>query len=241
MGRILILLSLFTLWGGDDRSGRRGNAHFRAERYAEAAEAYREGISSLDTREPGHVASGLLNNLGAALYRQDDFQGALDAFASAFGMSAAPADAARAAYNAGNAAFRNQAPEDALSYYRRALLRNPSDEDARFNYEFVKRQLDEQQQQQQQQDQENQDQENQDQQQQQDQENQDQENQDQQQQDQQDQQQQDQPQQQEPQDPEELSREEAERMLEALQNDEEQLLRQVQKMKARPRRVEKDW
>lgn len=42
-------------------------------------------------------------------------------------------------------------------------------------------------------------------------------------------------------DPNELSREEAERILQALENEEGQLLRQVQKMKVRARRVEKDW
>lgn len=42
-------------------------------------------------------------------------------------------------------------------------------------------------------------------------------------------------------DPNDLSREEAERILQALENEEGQLLRQVQKMKVRARRVEKDW
>jgi Ca-activated chloride channel family protein len=44
-----------------------------------------------------------------------------------------------------------------------------------------------------------------------------------------------------PEDPEELSREQALRILQALQNEEEQLLREVQKVKGRPRQVEKDW
>jgi len=38
-----------------------------------------------------------------------------------------------------------------------------------------------------------------------------------------------------------LSREEAERILQALANEEEQLLREVQKIQGRPRHVEKDW
>jgi hypothetical protein len=42
-------------------------------------------------------------------------------------------------------------------------------------------------------------------------------------------------------DPDQLSEEEAERILQALANEEEQLLREVQKIKGRPRRVEKDW
>lgn len=44
-----------------------------------------------------------------------------------------------------------------------------------------------------------------------------------------------------PQDPTELSREQAERILQALSNEEEELLRQVQKLPARPYTVEKDW
>ena len=41
--------------------------------------------------------------------------------------------------------------------------------------------------------------------------------------------------------PDRLSEQEAERILQALANEEEQLLREVQKIKGRPRRVEKDW
>lgn len=42
-------------------------------------------------------------------------------------------------------------------------------------------------------------------------------------------------------DPNRLTEEEAERILQALANEEEQLLREVQKIKGRARRVEKDW
>lgn len=44
-----------------------------------------------------------------------------------------------------------------------------------------------------------------------------------------------------PVDSDQLTPEEAERILQALANEEEQLLREVQKVKGRPRRVEKDW
>ena len=44
-----------------------------------------------------------------------------------------------------------------------------------------------------------------------------------------------------PQDPTELSQEQAERILQALGDEEEQLLRQVQKLPAHPRAVKKDW
>ena len=257
MKQLLVLVIAVLLFGPGDgkKKGRQGNALYGQEQYEEAMAAYQEGIGAVQEDGPGAVHSGLLNNLGAALYRTGDMEQAGIAFSSAATMALAPEDMVRASYNAGNAAFKAEQLEQALEHYRRALLNDPSNADAKFNYEFVKRQLEEQQQNQEQQDQQNENQENQenennqDQQDQQDQEgeqDEQQQEQDQQQQStddagqQQDQQQQQQ-EQQEREDPTKLSEEEAQRILQALENEEEQLLRQVQKMKTRPRRVEKDW
>jgi tetratricopeptide (TPR) repeat protein len=249
---LFILLAALIAGPGDGKKkGRQGNTLYAQEQYEEAAASYREGIISVQDGGPGAVHSGLLNNLGAALYRSGDAEGAGIAFASAASMAIGTENLVRASYNAGNAAYQTQQLEQSLEHYRRALLNDPSNQDAKFNYEFVKRQLEEQQEQ----DQENQD--NQDQQDQENQDNQDQQDQDGEQSDQNDQQQdqqqqnsqdqenqqeQDQQQQQqEREDPTQLSEEEAQRILQALENEEQQLLRQVQKMKSRPRRVEKDW
>lgn len=246
MKPILFILLAFLIAGPGDgkKKGRQGNSLYAQEQYEEAAAMYREGIASVQDGGPGAVYSGLLNNLGAALYRSGDAEQAGIAFSSAASMALDTEDLVRASYNAGNAAYQTQQLEQSLEHYRRALLNDPSNQDAKFNYEFVKRQLEEQQQQQDQENQENQ--ENQDQQDQDGEQNEENnEQQDQQQQnseDQGDQQQQDQQQQQqEREDPTQLSEEEAQRILQALENEEEQLLRQVQKMKTRPRRVEKDW
>lgn len=232
--------------GDGKKKGRKGNALYAQEQYAEAADQYRLGVSAVSEAGPGPVYSGLLNNLGASLYRTGDTEQAGIAFSGAAQMANTPADLVRASYNAGNAAATGKQLEQALAHYRRALLSDPSNADAKFNYEFVKRQLDEQQQQDQQQDKQNQDenkeneeQQDGDQKQENDQENQD-EQQDQKDSEEQNQEQQEQ-QQQDQQDPTKMSQQEAERILDALQNEEEQLLRQVQKLKSRPRRVEKDW
>jgi len=247
---IAYLLFATLLFGPGDgkKKGRKGNALYAQEQYAEAIEEFRLGVSAVSEAGPGPVYSGLLNNLGASLYRTGDTEQAGIAFSGAAQMANTPADIVRASYNAGNAAATGKQLEQALAHYRRALLSDPTNADAKFNYEFVKRQLEEQQKQEQQQDKQNQDEnkENEDQQKSdQDQES-DKENQDQQQQkDQQDSQDQNQEQQeqqqQDQQDPTKMSQQEAERILDALQNEEEQLLRQVQKLKTRPRRVEKDW
>lgn len=246
--------------GNPVSQGRAGNDRYEAEAFAEAAEAYRSGIRSVQEEGPGRVHSGLLNNLGASLYRQGEFESAAAGFASSARMAPDAAERARGLYNAGNALMQAQKLEEALELYREALLEDPSNEDAKHNYELARRQLEEQQKQDQQQDGEqdegeNEDQQNQGNEDQNQSENEEDGQQDEQQQspDEQEQQQnqgdegQQDPQQPEEQDgqpqqnPETLTREEAKRMLEALQNQEEQLLREVQKLKTRPRRVDKDW
>ena len=240
----LLILALSVMGPGDaKKKGRRANALYEKAEFSLAASLYRQGVLDVREKGPGSIHAGLLNNLGASLFKQGDFEQAASAFASSSRMADNRDSAVRANYNAGNAAAMQQELETALDFYKSALLSAPDNEDAKFNYEFVKRQLKEQQQQEQDPDsdqkkdqnqQENDQKENQDQ------------NQDQQQQQDSDQNQQ-QDQQQDPsdsrqqQDPNQLSPEEALRILQALENEEEQLLRQIQKMKTRPRRVEKDW
>lgn len=251
---LLLLPPFFSGPGDGEKKGRQGNVFYAAGQYEQAAAAYREGLAGDAAALPQALRYGLQHNLGAALHRAGDFDAADKAFAAALAAAASDADVARAAYNAGNNAFNRQDLEGALARYRDALLADPSNVDAKFNYEFVKRQLQQQQQQQNkqgqndnQQQQQNQDQQQQDQQgdQQQDQqgeEQQDDQGQQQQQQDQEGEEEQQQQQQQRPTpDPSQMSQEQAELILQALQNEEEKLLRQVQQPKTQPRRVEKDW
>lgn len=257
---LIILLSplvgLFSADGEDD--GRRGNELYANEQYDLAAQAYREGLAALGADASEQLRYALENNLGAALLKAGNAAEAGEAFRRALESAPTVADAARTFYNAGNAAFEAGDLQQAVADFRESLLRDPDNEDAKFNYEFAKRRLQEQQQQQQQQqrqgdrDEENQEQ-NQGGNEQQDQEG----ERDEQQQDSQDQQQGDEnrpgeqnPSEDEqrsgdsesqPADPTDLSREQAERILQAMENDEQQLLREVQRMDARPRKVEKDW
>lgn len=249
----LFLIAAFLMMGvnGDgDKEGRRGNALYNQELYEGAADAYRDGLATYQDETTDRVFYGLQNNLGAALYKTGSYETAKGAFDQAMAAAESDLDYARSAYNAGNNAFRAEDLEASLEHYKKALLAEPGNADAKFNYEFVKRQQEQQQEQQQQQEgeDENQDQQEQEQdqnneqnqdQQQQDQQDQQQQNQDQQQQNEQEQEQQQQPEPQENQ--EQLSRQQAERILQALENEEEELLREVQKVKGRPRRVEKDW
>lgn len=239
-----------------EKDGRRGNELYEQGSYGPAVEAYRRGLAALDEDASIELRYGLQNNLGAALLKSEDAEAAGEVFLRALAAAPTTADFARTAYNAGNAAYAAEELETSLAYYRQSLLREPDNEDAKFNYEFVKRQLQQEQQQQQQDQQQNGDdsqQENQDQNQSQGDQEQDQQPSDRENEQQQDseneQQQGDQPSEEQPQQSqpqsreagEKMSDEQAQRILQALQNEEEQLLREVQRKDARPRRVEKDW
>jgi Ca-activated chloride channel family protein len=45
---------------------------------------------------------------------------------------------AKALYNLGNISFKNNKLEEALALYRKALELDPSDDEARYNYEYIK-------------------------------------------------------------------------------------------------------
>lgn len=210
-GIVAVTLCLPLLVGFLDPQGdsaAAGNRLYAAGKYDEAASKYGEGL--IDSPD-----SPLLQfDLATALYKQGKYDDALKALEKVE-ASGDPHWVAPAAYNAGNAQYQLGTDSEtsnpqatikswtqALVDYRRAMVADPADTDAKFNHELVSRKLaelrkkleDEQKKKDEEQKQK-QDQEQQDQQQQQDQQKQDQQQQDQQKQD-QDQQQQNQQQQQ---------------------------------------------
>ena len=187
---------------------RDGNRLYEEGRFEEAHQRYLEGLAQAPE-------SGVLRfNDGNALYRSDDYQRAMEAYERAT-ETGDPALASSAWYNLGNALYRQQQLEPALEAYKQALRLDPSDADAKHNLERVLEQM-----QQQNQDGQDQDQDQQDEQEQQDQEGR---------QDPQNQppgdQPRDQPPQQEPR-PGDMTPQEAERLLQALQENPDAVNRQ---------------
>jgi tetratricopeptide (TPR) repeat protein len=217
--------------------------HYQREEYDSALRLYRDALVNRPDAPELHF------NVGDALFKSGDYESALREFERALSIEGDKARA-QAHYNMGNAHFQQQQFEQAVESYRQALELEARDEDAKVNLELALEQLQQQQdQQQQQQDQQDQDQQDRDQdQQQQDQQQQDQQQQDQQQQDrqqqqqdQQDQQQQNQQQQQQQpaQEGEKISPEEAQQLLDALEDREQEA--QKRRFRATGRAVGKDW
>ena len=240
--------------GGVDRNARRlnkeGNRNFSDGDFPAASEQYQDA----QTRAP--QSPEIAYNLGNALYRQGNFAAAAEQLRRA--AAGGVAVGSQSWYNLGNALFKSQNLEEAAAAYRRALALAPDDRDAKINFEKTLQAMRDRQQQPQDKQQQKQD--DQQKQQPQDEQQQGESQQDQQQQQQQGKQgdgQQEQnrgEQQREEQQPQEagldstalaageLRPEEAQRILDAMREQEKELQRErARQMKLRARRTEKDW
>ena len=228
-----------------------GNKRFQEEEYDEALSNYKEALGK---RVPEDVVR---YNLGNVYYRKDNYDLAEQQMEAAI-ESDDPELQARGYFNRGNARFQQQQFDKSIADYIEVLKRNPQDIGAKANLELARRMLQLQQQQQQQQSNQDSTQQDQDQQQQQqgDQEQQQDQQQEQKQQEQseeeqqqqesqpkeEEQEQQEQPQPQPAEQKDELSQEDAEKLLNALQMDEKDVLRELIKRQIPETQPKgKDW
>ena len=94
--------------------------------------------------------------LGATAFQQQDYGAAMKGFETALGTDNDKLKSS-AYYNMANILAQNQRLEESLAFFRKSLELNPSDLDAKINYELIKFQLQQQQQQQNQDQNQNQD------------------------------------------------------------------------------------
>lgn len=134
----------------DKRDVRRGNRDFRKENFKEAEIEYRKGI----VKDSLSVASNY--NLASTLYRQNNAQEAQKVLDRIKEVAPASEAASDYYYNLGDAALANQDYQTAVDAFKQSLLRNPGDLDAKENYIYARKKLEEQQNQQNQNNQDNQ-------------------------------------------------------------------------------------
>jgi len=238
---LLLAVGLPPLWAPGPEANRKGNTAWKKGDYDQAAGEFARALEAMPAEKR------LTFNRGTALLSQKKGDEALSALISATTDPRREVQAP-AYYNAGNALFDGQKLDEALDAWKRAILTDPSDENAKFNYELAKRKKQQQDQEKKNQKQDQkQDQKN-DQQDQNDQQKKDQEQKDEEQKQQQDQQnqQQDQPQPDENQEPPkprpaaQMSKEQAERLLDALKANEKDMIK-ARMTSRRKRDVDKDW
>ncbi len=234
---VVLIFATSALAQKENKYIRSGNDNYEEESFKDAEVDYMKALE----KNPESVKSQY--NLGGALYKQENFEDASKLYNNLASLENKNISKADSYYNLGNTLLKAQKFPESIEAYKNALRLDPGDMDAKYNMEYAKKMLKDQQEKEQNQDQ-NQDQDKKDEEKK-DQEKQDQEQQEQDQKDQQqDQQQQEQNQQQQQQpQPQQISKQDAERMLEALKNDENKTLEKVklQKGKGKGKKVEKDW
>jgi len=244
--RYLIVIILFLLvcpkvFGQEKGYVKKGNDLYYQQKYKDAEDNYRKSVEKKSSNVEGNF------NLGDALYKQKKFADAGQQFTKlAESESGNKLLAAKAYHNLGNTYLENKKLEESIDAYKKALLRNPKDDETRYNLAYAQQKLKQQQQQNKQnkkndksqdkknpKDDKNKNDKSQDKDKNKQDPNKDQNKQDQDKKDQQNQQQQ----------PNKLSKEDAERMLEALNNSEKQTQDKLKnkKLKGAKVNIAKDW
>ena len=140
---LLLLTALNAAGQVDKRDVRRGNRDYRKEKYKEAEIEYRKAI----VKDSLSIAANY--NLAADLYRQNNPQEAQKVLDRIKEQAPATEYAVDYWFNLGDVAIANQDWQTAVTAFEESLLKNPADLDAKENYIYAKKKLEDQQQQQQ--------------------------------------------------------------------------------------------
>jgi len=133
----LLAAALFPFGGSAYHKTERGNERYLNGLYADALREYTEAQVALPE------SPELYYDIGNVLYRQNDLDGAAEAFTRALDR-ASPELVGAAAFNLGNARFRQEDYQAAVEAYERALVADPGDMDAKRNLELALRALEQQ-------------------------------------------------------------------------------------------------
>jgi len=126
-----------------------GNRLYEEEKFDEALEEYKKAQGRIPDSE-------IVNfDVGTALYKKNDYLKSAESFTRSLTTEDRSLEAS-ANYNIGNTKYRQgefiestdleeaiALYREALDYYKRAIELDEKDEDAKFNYEFVKKRLEE--------------------------------------------------------------------------------------------------
>lgn len=197
---------------------REGNKSFDNKKYSDAEVSYKKSLNKNQKSYEGNF------NLGDAYYKQGKYDEAAKQFDLLRSQKKDKSSDAASLHNLGNTLLQSQKYQESIEAFKQALKLNPKDEDTRYNLAYAQAMLKQQQQQQQQQQNQDKNKDKKDQKQQQNQ-----------------QQKQDKQQQKQQEQKKEISKEDAERILQALNNDEKDKHKKKAKVGVARVSVEKDW
>ena len=195
------------------------------KKYADAEVKFKKGLEKDNKMFQGHF------NLGDAYYKQGRYDEAMQAYKNSLQFTKDKSDEAKVYHNIGNSLLKSQKIKESLGAYANSLKLDPNDQDTKYNLSYALNMLKQNQQQKNKNDQnkdKNKDKQN---------------NQNQNQQNNQDQKDKnkDKQNQQQQQQKNQISKQEAQRILDALKNNEADLQKKLRRNKGKPITTEKDW
>lgn len=198
---------------------------YKEKKFADAEVKFKKSLEKDPELFQGHF------NLGDTYYKQGRYDEAIQSYKNSLGLTDDKEKQSKAFHNIGNALLKQQKYEDGIGAYKNALKTNPNDLETKYNLSYALNML---KQNQNKQNQQNKNDKNKDQ------------NKDQQQQQQQDQQDKkdqnkEQQKQQQQQPKNQISKEEAQRILEAMKNNEKDMQKKLRKVKGKAYATDKDW
>jgi len=199
---------------------RQGNRKFESGEYKQAEKDYRKALELNKESVKGQF------NLGTAVYKNNNYEEATKIYNNLAEKKSDRDVQAKVFHNLGNSYLQSKEYEKSIESYKNSLMNDPKNVNTKYNLEYAKMMLKKQQQQQQNQEDKDKKDDKKDQKDKKDQE-----------------QNKNNDQQKQPPDQKKISKDDAERMLEALKNDEKKTMQKVKKQKAKVRviGIEKDW
>jgi Ca-activated chloride channel family protein len=141
MNRIYFLILITAMfinpaWGQEERGlVRSGNKQYKSEKYSDAEVDYRKAIE----KQP---SSGVANyNLGNALYKQEKYPEAAEQYSKATDGGLDKKELAKVYHNIGNSMLQSQKFQEGVDAYKKALKYNPNDIDTKYNLAYAQRML----------------------------------------------------------------------------------------------------
>jgi len=123
---------------------RRGNNQFDKGDYSEAEVQYRKALD----KNPNYYKGKF--NLGDAMYKQENFKESGKMFNELSAANINPNDKAAAYYNLGNTLMKDKKYQESIDAFKQSLKLKPDNYDAKYNLEYARKMLKNQQKQKQQ-------------------------------------------------------------------------------------------
>lgn len=133
MRAAFLIITLLFLTASSVNDARKANTAFERGEYTEAVQLYQQAIDQNPDDARLHF------NLARALYELGDSDAAMESYERFKTLTDSPLNRSFADYNKGRMLTDMGNYDEALDFFREALINNPNDPDAKFNYELVVR------------------------------------------------------------------------------------------------------